>query len=146
MSYMQVATSAILAPALLIVPNDAVQHWQTYASAAFMVCTASAFFLAWQSTLQRLVTEVRLSPDDSTVYLATYNHWAQVRWLSFPTDSLTMDVLKTMVVRNTKFYSVTPLNQGVNKSFLVIKDPAFCDNYERLEFILNGRQKYVPPS
>jgi hypothetical protein len=146
MSYAQVATAAVVAPALMIVPNAAVQPWQAYASAAFMAGTASLFFFAWQYTLQRLVTEVRLSPDESTVYLASYTNWAQVRWFAFPAHSLTMDVLKTMVVRNTKFYSVTALDQGINKSFLVTKDPAFCDNYDRLEFILNGRQKYIPPS
>lgn len=129
-----------------MVPNEAVSAWQTYVSAACMIGTASVFFVGWQSTLQRLVVDVRVSQDESTVQLLSYSAWATPRVYQFPTDSLTMDVLQTLVVRNTKFYSVTAIDQGVNKSFLVTKDPAFCDNFDRLEFILNGRKTYVPPS
>jgi hypothetical protein len=144
----QAMFASVLGPLVMWMPSELIPQWQAYAVGGFMMSMSGLAFAGWQTLLRRLVLQVDLSDDSSSVRLTHYTPWCTPKSTDVPVEALSMDVLRTKVVRNTKFYSVSVTKEGTNRAstFILPKDPQFCADYERLEFVLNGNQPYKPPT
>lgn len=146
-TFAQATVATVLGPLVLVMPSELLPKWQAYAVSGFIMSASLVAFAGWQTLLKRLVLHVIVSDDEKSVRLAHYTAWCTVKWREIPIHTLTMDVLRTKLVRNTKFYSVSEIDESTNRArtYILPKDPAFCSDFPRLEFVLNGNEPYVPP-
>lgn len=142
-TFAQAATAAVLGPLVIVMPSELIASWQAYSVAGLMMGVSSLALVGWQALLRRLVLQVNVTRDQKTVHLTQYTPFGQLRQSSVAVEALTMDVLQTKLVLNTIFYAFK--ERGTSRAFILPKDPAFCDDYPRLERVLNGNKPFVPP-
>ncbi len=142
-TFAQAGMATLLGPLVIVMPSELIASWQAYTLGGLLMSVSWLVFGGWQAVLRRLVLEVAVSSDGKSVRVTQYTPLCRLRQSSVAADELTMDVLQTKLVLNTKFYAFT--ERRTSRTFILPKDPAFCDDYPRLELVLNGNKPFVPP-